>query len=294
MKTDAFLKLESAGFSHRPWLEGPDRLVDWWDMLKFSAEKFVNIGLSLAWFKDTHAKKIFAKLPISDQDLAFFQGFFQSLSHDLEQIGCEISAKLANDLSYDIHVIKTAEAFSAKAEMFSHAVHIEMQKHLFLWVPKERAEYYGRRASDILNENCINRFSSVIKDVESGMQCYATEQYTACAFHLTRACEAPVRALAKCLSLPIGNNNWGQVFNHFQQSIDKHRPCKPSGPPWDTHGDFLVILNADFRAANKAWRNGTMHLDSDYDQDEALYFIGVIPRFLNSAAEKMDQDGKLY
>ena len=32
-----------------PWLECPYRLISWYDMNKFSAELFVNIGSSLQW-----------------------------------------------------------------------------------------------------------------------------------------------------------------------------------------------------------------------------------------------------
>jgi hypothetical protein len=101
-----------------------------------------------------------------------------------------------------------------------------------------------------------------------------------------------MQALARAINFNPPNNNWNQVFRQLGNEFKldpKNRPAH-----WQTHGPFLEDLWADLRAVAKAWRNDIAHLVDVYLEEDANRLMSVIPIFLRSMAEKMDEHGRLY
>lgn len=273
----------------KPWIANPFNLVSWLTMLEFSAHQFVNIGASLKWMEDVR----FEEGHINQLSLDSLDRFLSSLYKQLDEIDCRISAKLCAFVRNGLNVSETPEDFRARADMLRMAIFEEMATQQFLWIPSRRARFYERPVDEVLSPEAIKRFSEVPREIKRALTCYAAGEYTASAFHFARACEAPLRALAKAVGLTLKNDSWGQMLRNFENEAARYDPKSPK-PPWDTHAEWLFSLAADLRSANKAWRNGIMHLDATYDEAQITYFIAAIPKFLNTAASRMDETGKLY
>src|SRR5260370_33799111 len=73
-----------------PWIEHPFRLISWYDMNKFSAGLFVNIGASLQWFSTLPE---IGEWKESTRESA--KRFAESIARNLRAIGCDIAAQAA-------------------------------------------------------------------------------------------------------------------------------------------------------------------------------------------------------
>jgi hypothetical protein len=171
----------------------------------------------------------------------------------------------------------------------------EMDSNLFFWVPGDRASFYGKTGRDVLGEDCVNRFAKldIANETEQATKCFAFGQYTACAFHLMRVCEAGVHAFGTAIGFKWGiNPNWGKMFDEFDKQMGAYErnPNSPTGA-WISHKDYLKETAGNLRAVKNAWRNNNMHLDKTYDESQAKHLLIVVPAFMKQLASKIDEDG---
>lgn len=192
--------------------------------------------------------------------------------------------------------METSEEFKARVRELRSIISDEMSDHLFLWVPAHRAQYFSRDAETFVGAECCNRFPSVRKEVEEAAKFYATGRYTASAFHMTRATEAGIQAVARAIQFIPKDNNWTLVFREMgtQFKVVSTNPQTTWPAHWQTHKDFLETVWADLRAVSKAWRSDIAHLVDSYSEDEAKGLLDVISLFLKHLATKMDETGTLY
>jgi hypothetical protein len=277
-----------------PWIQEPFRLISWLEMLKFRAQLFVNIGASLSWME--HAFKWEAVEGITkarDEKITreICEKAANKISDELAKIGCRLASKAAQRLANDIDTISQAD-MKARAYELRQVVWDEMEEHLFVWIPAERASFYSKDAEAILGAQCCARFPSIKREVEESGKCYAVGRYTASAFHLTRAAEAGVQALAKAIKFKPPHNQWSLVFERMKKEYDTPPAQRPKH--WKTHGRFLTMVWSDLVLAAKVWRNDIAHLVAIYTEEQAKELLEVLPKLLRDLATKMDEKGRLY
>lgn len=281
-------------FQVLPWYEHPFRLISWLDMLQHSAKAFCQVSSSLRAFieiaarhQEDHKGKAFTAEGLRD--------LFLILDHTrkhCETIGLRESAKCAhrvlNRIKSDTSISTIHQALNEIHDLFIS----ELEGHLFLWVPSHRADWYGKKAEDIVGRKCCRRFPSIKREVEEAAKCYALGRYTAAGFHLTRSAEAGVQALAKAIHFRPKHNQWTLVFQRMEEEY-KIAPAQRK-KHWKTHGKFLTKIWADLDIAAKVWRNDLAHLVATYTEDEAKDLFDILPKLLRDLADRMDEKGKLY
>jgi hypothetical protein len=278
----------------------PHQLISWWDMNKFSAGLFVNIGASLQWLVGQVET---GKWDESTREAG--ERFGTGVAEDLRKIGCDVSAQAAIRFGSELpNKFRTRPITDLKprAEELQSVIFDEMNKQLFLWVPPGRARYYEYpedkskwdEAEKAIEGRIRDRFGKASTEINLARECYALARWTPCVFHLMRACEIGIKALYKSLGQPPPSlaSSWGKMI----EPMDKQLALKVSQRhgDWATNPDFFYHATNDIRAIKLAWRDKTMHVESDYNEREARKALNAVTSFFEHLSTKLDQDGKFY
>jgi hypothetical protein len=131
-------------------------------------------------------------------------------------------------------------------------------------------------------------------ELDEAAKCKAFGRPTAAAFHLMRVMEIAIQALAKCLGIPDPTRpverNWGFILGEIWKGIEKRWPTAKDRMHGD--GQLLEELYASLDAVKNPWRNGTMHVEKKYTDDEAEHILIAVRGFTKKLASRMDEDGK--
>lgn len=281
-----------------PWIEQPYQLISWLDMNKFSAQLFVNIGSSLRWMGDQWLEQ-----PDNKNLANNAEDFLQRISADMLKIGCPISSKAASRLESDLKLKLHPEALRSRFQELKDTIFDEMAAHLFLWVPFERAQYYEfsedknkwSEAEKTLDGIISQRFGTAAVEIKQARVCYAVGQWTASVFHMMRACEVGIKAIYKTLGLPSPKlaDSWGKLLEPMDEQLNP-RSTKPKVPLWQSEHDFFSDVTNDIKGVKRAWRDSTMHVETNYDEKGALKVLNAATSLIESLCIKLDQDGKFY
>jgi hypothetical protein len=269
-------------------------------MNKFSAGIFVNTGASLQWFVGWVET---GKWDDSTREAG--ERFGMRVAEDLRKIGCDVSAQAAIRFGSELpnkFGIRPITDLKPRAEELQSVIFDEMNKHLFFWVPVGRARYYEYpedksrwdEAEKAIEGRIRERFGRAATEINFARECYALARWTPCVFHLMRACEVGVKALYKSLNQPPPSlaSSWGKML----EAMNKQLALKVSERygDWAAHPDFFNHATNDIRAIKLAWRDTTMHVESDYNESDALKALNAVTSFFEHLSAKLDQDGKFY
>lgn len=283
-----------------PWLEHPFRLISWYDMNKFSAGLFVNIGSSLQWFSTLPET---GKWKESTRESA--KEFANSIAKNLKAIGCDIAAQAAFRFGSEVpdrFGQRPISDLKPRAGELQSVIFDEMNRHLFFWVPPERARFYEfpedtskwDETEKAIHIQIDTRFKKSATEILSARKCYAVAQYTSCVFHLMRACEVGIKAIYKTLNIPSPklSDSWGNLLKPMDEQLKKNPPDRYG--EWAKQPDFFDHATNDVRSIKRAWRDTTMHIESTYDEPGARKALDAVTSFFVHLAGKLDQDGNVY
>lgn len=121
-------------------------------------------------------------------------------------------------------------------------------------------------------EEVANAFPLAVEDVEESGRCLAFGRYTATVFHLMRAMEAAVQALASRVGADSVEKEWGKLLSDIGAAVE----AMPKGPErnrWSESHSHLYHVK-------QAWRNDTMHPKKTYTEDEARAVYQAVRSFM--------------
>jgi hypothetical protein len=124
-------------------------------------------------------------------------------------------------------------------------------------------------------------FPEVSEEVSEAHQCFAFGQYTATAFHISRAMEIVVRRVAHKMKAKATRDEWQSYINAMDEVIKK-MPFKTSQEK-AKRSVFSEASNYLFNF-KEAFRNKTMHPKKTYTRKESLRVIESAGDFLRHAA----------
>jgi len=273
-------------------------------MNKFDAAVFVNLGSSLNWF---------GALPSNEswtEDLRKIGESFAGHMHkDLESIGCNVAAQAARRFGNDLpwpgispNIEERLRDIKPRSRELQSVIFDEMKRHLFFWVPPERARFYElpedvsewNETEQAIDELIGVHFKRAATEILQARKSYAVGQYTASVFHLMRACEVGIKALYKSLgiSAPKLSDSWGNLLKPMDEQI-KLGPTSRHGD-WGKLPSFFDHATNDVRAIKRSWRDTTMHIDSDYNEGQALKALDAVTSFFVHLSEHLNQDGATH
>ena len=258
-------------------------------MNQFSAKEFYAIA---AFFESIEGVVASKQEEVPKEGRARIQLTLSSVAKSCANIALKQSSLAANRLHRELDHPMTSDALRTNLRSVTQLINSGIDTQLFLWVPWQRAEWYSKDAEAIVGAQCCARFPSIEREIKESAKCYALGRYTAAGFHLTRAAEAGVQALARAIKFVPPHNQWTLVFKRVEAELKLPPANRPRH--WKKHGKFLTSIAADLSLLAKVWRNDIMHLVVTYGEDEAKELFEVIPKFLRDLAKHMDEKGKLY
>jgi len=147
-------------------------------------------------------------------------------------------------------------------------------------------------------DRVYDAFPSARKEITEAYNCLAAECATAAVFHLMRAAEMGLRALAfdravkifpnkrTMVELPLELASWDQVIKELEEAelaIEGY----PKTLARQQQFDFYHGANMQFRAFKNVFRNSLMHTRDSFDRDEATSVSHKVGEFMQVLASKI-------
>lgn len=268
-----------------PWVSAPYRLVSWYDMEKFAAEKYWNIASNLGSLTFQIAHGTHATTVIGGSRLATTISAMAELRSECEAIGLKVAALQIEDTLErlnDRENLWTAPQIGQLIIAMSVAIKSEMSTHLFLRVLPERQDFYEQ--PDLFGKSVADNFSSASSDIQQSGSCYAADRSTACVMHLMRVLELGLNALANKLDVRFERREWENIINEIEAEIKKINGPH-AGTDWREQQKFYSEAAKDFRYFKNAWRNHAMHQREYYDAPEARMIFDHVKSFMAHLAD---------
>ena len=276
------------------------RLVSLWEMLEHKAAAFFRVTTHLTTYED-----IIRNLSLNQQlglsGPTSMQPEVESAMLDrlaefraeLERLGCALSVKQANRFQ------KTVESkvgwMQSIQEAFTHLktiVEDELAAVEFFAIEPSKRRYFAPD-SPLYGADVAAKFPSLQYEIDEAGKCLALERSTAAAFHAIRCLEGGIAAMSKCLAIPDptkgADRNWGAMLQKIDGAIKAKWPTAASR--FAGRGKTFEELYAVLTALQNPYRNGTMHFDQKYTNDEAGHIFDMIGGVMKKIASEMDESG---
>jgi hypothetical protein len=172
-----------------------------------------------------------------------------------------------------------------------------LQKIFLLYMPADHVLYY--ECEDLFGVK--DKFPEANKEIKSAGNCYATENYTACVFHLMRAVEIGGKALFSFMKAtkhlpkvkggkrhkPISLCTWGELRNAMQLALDEQ---KKNGLISEKRKEIYQFCNDAVEAFGhfqNAWRDRVSHSSVVYEKYDADKIMHSTERLMKLLATKI-------
>lgn len=266
-----------------------NKLWTLWDMLKFHAEKFVELTVLLRsitiFFQD-------GKENIPEIVRKQIKREMENAITLLTSVGLTQSAKKAKKIAeqtdyegYD------GPHYSVAIDELKERIRDELEDGYFLHLSTDEIKLFAPKTS-LFGEQVEKQFPSAIYEIDEAAKCAALGRYTASVFHLMRVLEIGIGAIRQCLGIPdpvkASGRNWGAMLKSFRDNA-----LDVKTKVW--RGDdkqFFEEAYASLDAVRVAWRNSTMHVENKYTPDEAEHIFAVVKGFMTKIAFRMDENGQ--
>jgi hypothetical protein len=287
----------------RVWEENRFQLINWFDMQKFSAHRFYMIGSILERIRnrlgiETTGDPAFAlgqsQTPLGEQEEQDLISFLQRLEIESEDIGLELTVQRVTEIRGEMgfHVRQHGHkmqrrVMQARISELDTLVRLEMERVLFMYVPSDRAAFYGKE--DLFEEEVKDKFTSASFDIKESGNSYAAARDTACVFHLMRVLEIGLAVFAKEFSISADHTNWHNIIEQIEARVRAMASDPNRKPGWKEDQEFYSQAASHFMFLKDAWRNYTAHARGKYTQEEAQTIMMNVRSFMQKLATKLKE-----
>ena len=270
---------------------GGSRVVSLWDMLRFYADKFVEVLNLLNAAENTLQKP---RLLLAEQEtLSFFSDQVNDLREHLLELNLGVSAKAAFRLY--VGLTKTnrdnPEVWALYVTRLSEELRQRVADEL-----EGKAIYYVSDHVELLSDSPLfgdevdRAFPSAQYDISEAGRCLALRRSTACVVHLMRALEVALENLANELGMSPTTENWHTVLDEIEKEI-KSRNKHTHGQKWkDEDEPYFAKAATHFRMIKNAWRNHAMHARDKYTAEEAEEIYGSVRSFMRHLSARLSEE----
>lgn len=157
----------------------------------------------------------------------------------------------------------------------------------------ENINNYDRRWGKVLRAFPSTRF-----EIESALDVFALQHYTASVFHFMRVAEYGLRALANELSVvlpkgkPLTHANWQDIINHCDKQLKQVQHSAPAGPQKDAALTFYSGALSHLHHLKNKYRNEVMHARSVFGVDHAVDASHETKKLMELLASKLSEKKK--
>ena len=156
----------------------------------------------------------------------------------------------------------------------------------FLYIPPYRAGLYENPLLGM--DDVLTEFPSVRDDLVESSECYSLGRFPASVFHLMRAFEPCLKAIARELGLDRHFPSWDAYLKAFPEAYEAKFPAKSASD--GTMREFYSGVTTYLIAMKNAFRNPTMHkIAATYNERQALDVRQSVHGFMRHLATKLKE-----
>jgi hypothetical protein len=170
------------------------------------------------------------------------------------------------------------------------SVHSEVNVLQFAFIPVSKVEFFEKH--DLFGEAVSAAFPSAQPEIKDAGNCLAADLHTAAVFHLMRAVEHGLRALARHLRVRTGQPLEYACWEHVIRAIDRKLNAlrsKPKGKKKSDELEFYGRILMECAYFKDAWRNPVSHARGRYREAQALDVFGHVRDFMQRLAERVKE-----
>jgi hypothetical protein len=165
----------------------------------------------------------------------------------------------------------------------------EMKGDLYFFLTPSEAELYNDWENGW--EDILERFPSIIRDVEEMNKCFAFSRYTASIFHALHVAEWGAIALGDFIGVIDPRKGWGPTERKLRELIKGGHANLPAS--LDGKFEFLEQMNREIDSMVLAWRHKVDHaanhlaiiFNSEFTPEIAEHVIGAVRIFMQRLIE---------
>jgi hypothetical protein len=179
---------------------------------------------------------------------------------------------------------------------------LAMQRELwtkhFIYIPGAKENFFEQDA--LFGDDVTKNFPSAVPEIRAAGNCIAAEFYTAAVFHLTRATEVGLLALAAHLKIKkVGNGTairlaqWGDIIRSIDDCLSTQILPLAKGRRLQKKQEKLQFYQGvalEFRAIKDLWRNPVSHGVKTYDEHEVMSVFIHVKALMTRLASKIKED----
>jgi hypothetical protein len=254
-------------------------------MQVYFAKRLVAIGDRLS---NIMASTTIQEAALSKEEKAIIKERLFGLAKEAEAIELKETSELARIIAGELDSKSGAELFERFAGL-EELFNIQIKNVQFFFVERGRAHFYNK--TDHAGPECRDKFPRANVELIEAGNCLALARFTASVFHLTRALEYGLRAVASGLGLPDPtkgpDRNWGAVLKTIKGRIDSNNMKLKADPIWQGDREFYEKAYAFLEAVRNPIRNATIHVEADCDEQSAADVLNACSAFMRHIAVKL-------
>ena len=274
----------------RPWEAFPYQLVSWWDMQKFSAEKFVSIGTLIQQLKEEMGIPVVlgdsafdfsdkSALVMTDDLRKKLAGVFDFMIAECTQINLDVTMGTLEQIKGDLLSVQRVPRQYAVGRIagLEGTLRAEMQRSLFLFVPSERSRYYVQPMREW--EPALSRFPKIAVDVAESSRCFACDRYAGAIFHALLIAEFGVIDVAKTFGVQGDRPGWVALERLEKIKNKKHSDRSDLEK---AHSQFLELVMPLMVAIKDAWRHKISHVENKLEWMDTDFSLQIAEEVISS------------
>lgn len=266
--------------------------VTLWDIMETHFQPFAAI------FADNIARleELSQKVSKEDQndtfqesDLKYIQDCSEAIYRASETVKLRLSISQAAILTHYARNNQPVGEIRTRIQLLRETVIGELYHKKFY--PVVNVEFLK---PELFGSDVAMHFPKSRSDIEEAGKCLALNRGTACVFHLMRAMEVAVKAVWHTLGISCHRlaDSWGLIIKPMDEEMDKARNLRI--PLWVTEEVFFSACIANMKAIKRAWRDTTMHIEEDYNPEQAETVYRAIEGTMKEMAKRIDENGNMH
>jgi hypothetical protein len=165
----------------------------------------------------------------------------------------------------------------------------ELRSRFFLTINVNRIECY--RKPELFGELVSEKFPGSTIDIEEAGNCFALDRWTACVFHLMRALEKPLFAMAAALKITRPTENWGRIIEAIESAVHALEQIPNKDYPTKVQDiQFYSEASKEFRYFKNAWRNHVMHGNLVFSEEDAERVMDHVRDFMKQISKRLSEE----
>jgi hypothetical protein len=189
--------------------------------------------------------------------------------------------------------IKTYDSLGTFIEALLTTMSHEFDALRFAYIHQQKWEFFEQ--DGLFGDDVSQKFPSAAPEIKSAGNCLAVDLNTAAIFHLMRATEVGLRALASELGVvTVGKNKpiefamWGEIISYIQSNMSSLvQGSSPQEKKEKSQFYNGVLLQCE--ALKELWRNPVSHSGRIYSDNEAIGVYTHVKEFFGCLATRVKE-----